>query len=604
MKTLITNMSISAVLGIASIVLIGCEKPSTPAEASVTSEQQEASPVVENEQPSLSDSTVIDKPVADKPKADKQSIGKGSQPKGIPIPVDLSSASVDSTIPKTDKKGKSDINTTGQNSELFEQVVTATPETIDLGTFSTSEKGTGSVTLTNTGDKPVTIERAKASCGCTTTAFQNGTVLQPGETTDVSVTMNGKGRARKLSKTVTFTITGLPPLRVPVVAETVSYVNIDQDPIVMVDDEKFTTITLTSVDEQPFNITTIIPAIAELPTEASATQKLVLNWDQFWDVVQSTKLSIRIDHPLCKEITTNVRLTAEQRQRLNEIIKLRREGGALPTKDPTGPMTGDRLTQYIKAGRGEQVVKYIKDGLGRYDAVNRIGVTLLSTAAESGDSDTVVALIELGAQVERVDRVNRTPLMYAARSKNPTTIQVLLDEGADLQARDRLGNTPLSWASGFGTAGGVQVLIDAGADTNTVDTVLGYTPLIWASGFGDSASIPILLEAGADVSVNDIAEGRTPLMHAVRTGKAEGVASLLAAGANVNGIDNSKSTALHIGAQSNNVALDKIELLVMAGADVNATNGAGETALTLAKSRTDDNGPLIVEFLSKQVTEE
>jgi len=37
---------------------------------------------------------------------------------------------------------------------------------------------------------------------------------------------------------------------------------------------------------------------------------------------------------------------------------------------------------------------------------------------------------------------------------------------------------------------------------------------------------------------------------------------------------------------------------------VNATNGAGETALMLAKSRTDDNGPLIVEFLSKQVTEE
>ncbi|MBT5136018.1 MAG: hypothetical protein HOM36_00515, partial [Phycisphaerae bacterium] len=113
-----------------------------------------------------------------------------------------------------------------------------------------------------------------------------------------------------------------------------------------------------------------------------------------------------------------------------------------------------------------------------------------------------------------------------------------------------------------------------------------------------------LLEAGADVSVNDIAEGRTPLMHAVRTGKIEAVALLINAGAKVNGIDNKKSTALHIGAGSNNVTLDKIELLVASGADVNAKNSSGETALDLAKLRTDDNGSMIVEYLSNLISTE
>ena len=494
-------------------------------------------------------------------------------------------------------KGVEEIENLGQ--ELLAQVITVTPSTLDLGTFSTSETGTGSVTLTNTGDSSVTIERAKASCGCTTSDFKPNTVLQPGESTDISVTMDGKGRSRKMSKNVTFSIKNHPPIRLNVIAETVAFVTLDKDPITIENNFGIETITLTSIDDQPFTVTSILPAIAvELPSEPSATQELKLDWQAFWDVVQTTKVTIRLDHPLCSEITTSVRLSAEQRQRLNEIIKLRREGGELPTKDPTRPLTGDQLARYIEAGRGEQVLKYINEGLGQYNAVNRGGVTLLCIAAESGDAGTVTGLLEMGALVERVDRVNRTPLMYAARSKNPETIQILLDAGADIQARDRLGNTPLSWASGFGTASGVQVLVDAGADANIVDSVLGYSPLIWASGFGDTGSIPILIDAGADVTVYDIAEGRTPLMHAVRTGKILGVAALIEAGAKVNGVDNEKSTALMIGAQSNNVTLDKIELLIDSGANPNARNSEGNTALDLALLRSDDDGLAIAEFLA------
>ena len=586
MKLLITTIPF-ALLATASVCVMGCEKPATSSET-------EAAPVAST--------GVTETPVK-----------KGAEP----IPVDVSKISFDPKKKPTQEKPDPSTSSTGlvkadglsqakdqpavgtQTQELLKQVITVTPSALDLGSFSTSEKGTGSVTLTNTGDVPVTLERAKASCGCTTSDFKPGTVLQPGETTDISVTMDGKGRARKMSKNVTFTIKDHSPIRLNVTAETVAYVNLDKDPVTIENDFGIETITLTSIDDQPFVVTSVFPAIAvELPTEPATKQEIKLDWQAFWDVVQTTKITIRLDHPLCGEITTNVRLTAEQRQKLNEIIKLRREGGELPTKDPTRPLTGDQLARYIEAGRGEQVLKYINDGLGQFNAVNRGGVSLLSIAAESGDAETTSGLLEMGAVVERVDRVNRTPLMYAARSTNPDTITILLDAGADIQARDRLGNTPLSWASGFGKESGVQALVDAGADANTVDTVLGYTPLIWASGFGDTGSISILLEAGADVTVYDLAEGRTPLMHAVRTGKLEGVALLLEAGAKVNGVDNEKATALIIGADSNNVTLDKIELLVASGANPNATNSEGKTALDLAKLRTDDDGVAITEYLT------
>ena len=483
---------------------------------------------------------------------------------------------------------------------IQEQVVVLEPISLDLGSFSTSEKKTGSVTLKNTGDEPVTIISAKASCGCTTSDFKNNTVLEAGESTDITVTMDGKGKARKLSKTVTFNVAGYPSLKLPVLAESIEYVTLDVDRLVIDEDTGKSTVTLTSIDGEPFKVLSIHPAIAELPTEFASTQQLHINWNKFWDVVTTTKVTIRVDHPLCKEIITSVQMTVDQRQQLNEAIRLRREGGEIVTKDPTKPVTGDQLTRYIKSGRGEQVLQFIKQGRGQFDAADPSGVSLLSTAAQAGDSSTVLGLLELGAQVERVDRVNRTPLMYAARSKNPEVIEILIQAGGDIQARDRLGNTPLSWAAGFGTPDVVQALIDEGADANTVDTVLGYTPLLWASGFGDSTSIPILLEAGADVNVNDTAEGRTPLMHAVRTGTPEGVAALIAAGAKVNAIDNAEMTALHIGAESENVTVDKIKLLVEAGVSVEAKDADGLTALDFAKTRTGEHASSVVNYLSSQ----
>jgi ankyrin repeat protein len=93
-------------------------------------------------------------------------------------------------------------------------------------------------------------------------------------------------------------------------------------------------------------------------------------------------------------------------------------------------------------------------------------------------------------------------------------------------------------------------------------------------------------------------------MHAVRTGSIDGVAVLLEAGASANATDNTKSTALHIGAGNNNVTLDKIVLLIESGADTGKKDAEGRTALDIAKTRSDEDGIAIAEYLATKTNTE
>lgn len=48
-------------------------------------------------------------------------------------------------------------------------------------------------TFTNVGDKPLVINQAVASCGCTVPTYTK-TPIKPGETGTINVTYNGKGK--------------------------------------------------------------------------------------------------------------------------------------------------------------------------------------------------------------------------------------------------------------------------------------------------------------------------------------------------------------------------------------------------------------------------
>lgn len=91
--------------------------------------------------------------------------------------------------------------------------------------------------------------------------------------------------------------------------------------------------------------------------------------------------------------------------------------------------------------------------------------------------------------------------------------------------------------------------------------------------------------AGLTLGTAVAAESGTPLIQAVRSGAIDRVRELLRTGADVNATQGDGATALHWAAHRSDLAAT--ELLVRAGADVNRTNELGATPLWLASLNGD-----------------
>jgi len=72
----------------------------------------------------------------------------------------------------------------------------------DFGTIDQGEKVTHEFNFSNTGDKPLIISNAKGSCGCTIPSWPKDPI-QPGESGQVVVVFDSKGKKGKQNKRVT-----------------------------------------------------------------------------------------------------------------------------------------------------------------------------------------------------------------------------------------------------------------------------------------------------------------------------------------------------------------------------------------------------------------
>ncbi|MEE2907881.1 MAG: ankyrin repeat domain-containing protein [Planctomycetota bacterium] len=487
------------------------------------------------------------------------------------------------------------------------QVIVAEPEVIELGTFSTTETKEGTITLRNTGIEAVTIRSAKASCGCTTSDFQRNTVLGPGETTDVTIKMRGGPTARKLKKTVTFTIDGYPQLRVPVEGESISYVTMKPDKL-GIDANPDGKITLESIDGEVFTVSRTVPdVLKEKPLEAKDRHELVVDWDKWWQNAENAKLTFYVEgHPRCNQFFTVVDLNREQRAEIQRRIREKRQNkqvkGEKGKQSPQAtPAREADMPTLVRQGRIQELTRRLKESKADVNEKDSSGVTLLGIAAKNGNIEAMKVLIESGAEVDATDRVKRTPLMHGGTSKNPQVLVLLLESGADVNARDLVIGGPLAWSSAFGNAECVEILVDAGAELETKGAATGYTPLIWSAGIGDEQSLPILLSAGANIEARDTVDGGTPVMHAAQTGKYAGLKILVEAGANLDAMDRNGKTPLLRAAEHNGGTVEKIEFLLKNGAKIDVVTRSGKSALDLARTRSDDNAVEVIEFLEARM---
>jgi len=91
--------------------------------------------------------------------------------------------------------------------------ITFDKTTHNYGTFSESKPVQRCVfTFTNTGDQPLVINSAVASCGCTVPKYTKSPI-KPGEMGTINVTYNGKGKfPGHFKKTITVRTNGTPEM--------------------------------------------------------------------------------------------------------------------------------------------------------------------------------------------------------------------------------------------------------------------------------------------------------------------------------------------------------------------------------------------------------
>jgi ketosteroid isomerase-like protein len=139
----------------------------------------------------------------------------------------------------------------------------------------------------------------------------------------------------------------------------------------------------------------------------------------------------------------------------------------------------------------------------------------------------------------------------------------------------------------------VQSLLAMGAHPNIRDADSGLTPLMIAAQRANGPMVKILLDAGADPHMLDSDSGTTVLHHAAQGGSAEVTQLLVDAGAFVNAIamTEPRETPLHIALRLGHLAC--AEGLILAGADLNLSNGAGLTSLQIAVERLGSQHPFL-----------
>ena len=389
-------------------------------------------------------------------------------------------------------------------------------------------------------------------------------------------------------------------------------------------------------------IRTLLKQRADVNTP-QADGMTALHWAAYLDDLETAKLLVAANVNATNRYgVTPLSLACQNGN--TPMVKLLLAQGADPNTTLRGGETV--LMTAARTGQAGPVQTLLARG-AIVDAKERRGQTALMWAAADGHAAVVELLLKAGADFRMaLPDSGFTPLFFAARDGRADVVHVLLKAGVDVNATmepskptgkgPRKGTSALLLAVENGHFDLALALVEAGADPN--DQRSGFTALhalTWVRkpnrgeddgdpsplGSGKLSSLQFikkLVDHGADVNARLTTGkggpglfskvGATPFLMAAATADATYMRLLIELGANplLGNVDGCTPLMVACGigvgsAAANEVAgeepevLEAAQLLLKLGADVNAVDANGETAMHAAAYK---NMPQVVQFLA------
>lgn len=178
-------------------------------------------------------------------------------------------------------------------------------------------------------------------------------------------------------------------------------------------------------------------------------------------------------------------------------------------------------------------------------------------------------------------------LLAAAARGDTAEINALVAKGSRPDIRDGYGRTPLHVATYAGHHEVMRALVKAGANPNSLERDR-YDIVTIAAVANDVPTLIVSLDLGCSAKNITSRYDGTALIAAAHLGHAEVVQTLIKAGAPLDHVNNLGWTALIesiVLGDGGRRHVATLKALVEAGANVNLSDGHGQTPLTLARQR-------------------